>query len=221
MSGLHIFIDGKRAKAWAGASVLEAALAAGIYIPHLCHWRYDSGTRCVPARTAGGSCRLCFIEVEGQGKPVCACEQKVFCGMRVSTQGHCACCLAIAAFELLMAEHTVSCATCLRNIGSEPCEFKVIARWLGVPLKSRWQLDVAQVLRPEWETDGLKINHKKCVHCGRCIRVCETTGNYLLGFVSRGPSAYIGYGGDSDTAQGLCEQCHACVFACPAGALAW
>jgi len=47
-------IDGARVRAPEGTSVLEAALEAGICIPHLCHVHY---------LTPLGACRLCLVEV--------------------------------------------------------------------------------------------------------------------------------------------------------------
>jgi NADH-quinone oxidoreductase subunit G len=41
----------------AGASVLDAARAAGVTIPTLCHH---------PALPADGSCRLCVVEIDGR-----------------------------------------------------------------------------------------------------------------------------------------------------------
>ena len=47
-----ITIDGVRVETADNANVLEAALAAGIYIPHLCHH---------PDLPENGSCRMCIV----------------------------------------------------------------------------------------------------------------------------------------------------------------
>ena len=59
-------IDGMSVKTFKGASVLDAALAAGICIPHLCY---------VPVLTDSGACRLCIVEhvVNGRGKITASC----------------------------------------------------------------------------------------------------------------------------------------------------
>ena len=49
-------IDGKKVEAPRGSTVLEAALAAGTYIPTLC---YDHDLK------PYGACRLCIVEIEG------------------------------------------------------------------------------------------------------------------------------------------------------------
>ncbi len=47
-------IDGKRVQAEVGQTILEAAQAAGIRIPTLCH---------LPGLSPRGSCRICLVEV--------------------------------------------------------------------------------------------------------------------------------------------------------------
>ena len=49
-------LDGRQVVTRQGATVLEAALDAGVYIPHLCHG---------PGLEPFGACRLCIVEVEG------------------------------------------------------------------------------------------------------------------------------------------------------------
>ncbi len=51
-----ITIDGVKLEVPEHKCVLECALRAGIYIPHLCHH---------PDLPENGSCRLCVVEVDG------------------------------------------------------------------------------------------------------------------------------------------------------------
>ena len=52
-----ITIDGTRLEVPENKNVLECALEAGIYIPHLCHH---------PDLPENGSCRMFIVEVEGR-----------------------------------------------------------------------------------------------------------------------------------------------------------
>ena len=70
-------IDGRTVEARLGASVLEAALEAGIYIPHLCDH---------PDLPPAGACRLCVVEVEGTPEPVASCLTPAADGLVVTTQ---------------------------------------------------------------------------------------------------------------------------------------
>ena len=55
-----------------GQTIMDAALAAGVYIPHLCHF---------PGITPQGNCKLCTVEVDG--KPLTACTSPAAAGHNV------------------------------------------------------------------------------------------------------------------------------------------
>jgi len=59
-------IDGVDVTVPRGTSILEAALGAGIDIPHLC---YDPKLGLPPT----ASCRLCVVEIENGKGPVASC----------------------------------------------------------------------------------------------------------------------------------------------------
>ena len=75
---MKIIIDGKEIEAKEGQSVLEAALAANVFIPHLCSH---------PDLEAKGGCRLCSVEIEGGSGAVPACETMAKDGMRIRVSG--------------------------------------------------------------------------------------------------------------------------------------
>ena len=74
------FINGQPAKAEKGQTVMQAAKAAGYYIPGFC-WH--------PQLSVAGNCRICVVEVEGDGGGdgwiEIACNMPVTEGMRVLT----------------------------------------------------------------------------------------------------------------------------------------
>ena len=55
MGKVSLFIDGTQIQAEEGMSVLDAALAADIYIPHLCSH---------PDLPATGGCKMCVVEID-------------------------------------------------------------------------------------------------------------------------------------------------------------
>ena len=89
MRSIRFTIDGRSIEAAAGATILQAARNAGIYIPTLCHHPdlppakdsaaapaiYQGGLRIDNARPeeAGKGCGLCLVEIKGQGQPVGSC----------------------------------------------------------------------------------------------------------------------------------------------------
>ena len=70
-------LDGRRIETAAGKTVLQAALDAGVYIPHLCY---------SPILEAYGGCRLCLVEIEGVRDPVASCTTPVRDGMVVRSE---------------------------------------------------------------------------------------------------------------------------------------
>ena len=72
-----ITIDGTRLEVPENKNVLECALEAGIYIPHLCHH---------PDLPENGSCRMCIVEVEGQEGVTTSCTLRPKDGMVIHTK---------------------------------------------------------------------------------------------------------------------------------------
>ena len=73
---VNITLDGAKVRAIKGSTVLDAALAYGVCIPHLCH---------LPNASGFGACRLCIVEVikNGRGKVTTSCTLEVQEGMVV------------------------------------------------------------------------------------------------------------------------------------------
>ena len=73
---MKLTIDGQVVEAAEGKSILNAALDAGIFVPHLCGH---------PDLEPIGGCGLCMVDVEGEDEPVRACMTKATEGMVVNT----------------------------------------------------------------------------------------------------------------------------------------
>ena len=71
---VSILVNGAEVKAKKGQTIMEAADAAGIYIPHLCSH---------PDLPAGGHCRLCTVMVNG--RPSSSCTYAVTDGLVIET----------------------------------------------------------------------------------------------------------------------------------------
>jgi len=209
MKTVSLTIDGKEIKAPQGQSVLWAALDNGIYIPNLCALREKA--------TPDASCRLCWVEVEGESQPVTACTQTVAEGMVVNTRGQGALRLARTALELLLASNVVDCANCPAN---GACELQKIAAHLGVKLKTRRFRKLLRNLEVDSSSPEFTYDPNKCVLCGRCIWICrQRLGIGALGFAHRGFNRRMTTFGDEPLAKSACQGCRECVDSCPTGAL--
>ncbi|MGQ9573719.1 MAG: formate dehydrogenase subunit alpha [Thermoguttaceae bacterium] len=209
MRDVTFTIDGLEITAAEGATLLEAALGAGIYIPHLCHH---------PELEPVGVCRLCLVEVEGKG-PMLACRTPVEPGLVVRTESPRIAQARRIAVELLIVNHHADCLSCARN---NQCELQRIAAYVGV------REDRLKRLRPPPAERGVDrsnpffdLDRNRCVLCGICVRTCdEITGVGALDFAFRGFETIVSTFGNRPIAESRCESCGECVVRCPVGALA-
>lgn len=208
MKKIRLFIDSQEIECEEGEILLWVALDHGIYIPNLCARRED--------KEPYGACRLCFVEIEGITHPVTACSTKVTEGMVVKTKGNMALRLARTAFELILSNHPVDCAHCLKN---RACELPRIAKYLRVKLNTeRFKKFFRE--RPLDETSPFFIYEpRKCVLCGKCVRYCaeelETGG---IGFAYRGFQRWVTTFDDQPVGLSPCGQRGELVEICPVGA---
>jgi NADPH-dependent glutamate synthase beta subunit-like oxidoreductase/NAD-dependent dihydropyrimidine dehydrogenase PreA subunit len=98
---IKLTIDGTEIEAQSGQTILEAALAAGVYIPHLCHHpnlpsfqEVSPANACFRGKEKFQSnsgkgtyegCGLCLVSVEDQEEPVLSCVTKAEAGMEITT----------------------------------------------------------------------------------------------------------------------------------------
>jgi bidirectional [NiFe] hydrogenase diaphorase subunit len=201
--------DGKEIEVQEGTSLLKACLDNEIYIPNLC---YLESLENPPA-----SCRLCFVEIEGQETPVTSCNTEVIDGMVVKTDTPPVRRLQRTALELLMSVHHVDCAHCPAN---KKCDLQQIARFLKISLKPK-RLDHS-LKEPDIYEDHPVLNYypNRCVLCGRCIHTClAKNGQSLIAFAKRGFSTLISFYGDKFQPDLACEECLACIDICPVSAI--
>jgi coenzyme F420-reducing hydrogenase beta subunit/ferredoxin len=178
---LKLFIDDHQIETEATITILDAARSAGIYIPTLCHH---------PALEPYGSCRLCTVEIEKNGRKrfVTACNYPVEDGLRVLTRSP-----EVLDIRKMIAE-------------------LLIARCPGEKIVQ----DLAReygIIRPRFKSDD-----EKCILCGLCSRVCgELVGVSAINFQNRGTERDVGtpYGELSED----CIGCGACALVCPTNAV--
>jgi formate dehydrogenase major subunit/NADH-quinone oxidoreductase subunit G len=209
MKEISLTIDGKEITTGEGNTILWAALDNGIYIPNLCAIREKS--------EPFASCRLCFVEVEGEDEPVTACTELVREGMVVRVQGKTALRLARTAAELLLSNHPLDCAHCEKR---RACELLRIAKSLGIKVKTNRFRRLERNLPIDKTSSVLIFDPNKCVLCGKCIWVCqEKLGIGAIGFTRRGFKRMISTFLDKPMVDSICSQCAECVTVCPVGAL--
>lgn len=202
-------IDGKRIEAEPGTTLLDAALAADIYIPHLCHH---------PDLDPSGVCRLCMVDIGGP-RPVLACRTEVAQDLCVRTSTAEIDGVRRVNVELLIVNHRDDCLTCAQN---DDCRLQRIATHVGIdPQRMARYRRPAAVADIDDSNPFFDLDHSKCVLCGICVRTCdELQGVNALDFNFRGMDTKVGTFFDRGLTESVCESCGECVVRCPVGALA-
>lgn len=206
MKIFKIFIEGKEIEAKKGASVLETALDAGIYIPHLCKH---------PDLEAVGGCRLCSVEIEGISEAVPSCKTTVEEGMIVKISSEKAEKTRKTAMELILATHPADCTGCPKY---GKCELQSIYQYMGVS-PEKWRKKPRTFANDD---SNPLISHlfTRCIRCGRCIRACrELRGVKVLDYQKTKDGIRAGIDGGKSLKEAGCKFCGACIEVCPTGSI--
>jgi len=203
---VKLTIDGREIETEQGKSILEASLAGGIYIPHLCHHADLSPI---------GACRLCVVQVEGmEGLPT-SCTTPATGGMVIRTKSDEVDHMRRLAMELMLAGHPPDCGTCVKYLN---CELQSLKQYLvgdHLSVKRRSKLFPVTSTHPLFLHDP-----NKCVLCGRCVRAChELRGVGVLFYRKKRKETFIGTADDLPLADSGCRFCGACAEVCPTGAI--
>ncbi len=164
-------IDSRTIVAQEGQTILEAADAAGIYIPRLCY------AKCLPPH---GSCRICTVLVNG--RPQASCTQPAAPGINVENDTPTLREQRRQLVEMLLVEGNHFCPFCEKS-GS--CELQALAYRLGI-LAPRYPY-----LFPQREVDAshseVWLDRNRCILCGRCESASRhLDGKSVFGFIGRG-----------------------------------
>lgn len=203
---VELTIDGKRILTNPGTTVLEAALASGIDIPHLCHH---------PALSVSGGCRLCVVKVDGQPNPTPSCGLACENGMSIETQNTELTSIRREIIDLFISEHPLDCVTCEK---SGACLLQKYAYEFDIT-KTSHEFEIS---KPIYQDDNPFFirDHQYCILCGRCVRVCEEiVGARAIDFAGRGFECHIATPFDEPLKDSTCVFCGNCVQVCPTAAL--
>ncbi len=207
-------VDGREVAVAAGATLLDAARAAGVEVPVLCH---------KPGLDPVAVCRVCVVEVEGARVLAPACYQKAAAGQVVRTGSRAVQVARATLGELLMADHPTPCE---RERLSGDCELEAYWRRhgprgaAGAPATPRFAPRPEPPRRLDDSAPMIRVDHAACILCDRCIRACDDVQvNLVIHRAGKGSGARIVFDDDRPMGASSCVACGECAAACPTGAL--
>ncbi len=171
-----ITIDGQAVPFEEGQTIMDAAMAAGIYIPHLCH---------NPEFTPHGSCRVCTVRVNG--REAAACTQPAAAGQEVLNNHEEVTDYRRSLLQMLFVEGNHVCPACEK---SGACQLQAVAYYTGM-LSPHYTHFFPR--RPmDASHPAVAIDFDRCILCELCVRASrDVDGKNVFAISGRGIKAHL------------------------------
>lgn len=154
-----------------GQTIIQAALAAGVYIPHLCYH---------PDFKPHGSCKVCTVRVDG--RETASCTMRAAPGMVVENDTSALNDQRRALVQMLFVEGNHFCPSCEKSGG---CKLQATAYGLGMmsPHYDHFYPDrPVDASHPE-----LLLDFNRCILCSLCVRASrDVDGRSAFALSGRG-----------------------------------
>ena len=200
-----LIIDGQAIPFRDGDTVLDAAMGAGVYIPHLCHQ---------PGYEPHSSCRLCTVTVNG--RTFAACTTPAEAGQVVGNQTPELHAMRRTVLQMLFVEGNHNCPSCEKT-GN--CKLQATAYDEGMQdnhFPQRYPNRARDASHPD-----VLLDRDRCILCELCVRASrDLDGKNVFAITGRGirnelavnsPSGLLG-----DSALDVHDRA---VHICPVGAI--
>lgn len=166
-----INIDGQEVPFQEGQTIMQAATAAGVYIPHLCH---------NPDYEPHGSCKLCTVKVNGRS--CTACTFPAMDGQEIVNTSKELVEDRKRITQMLFVEGNHLCPSCEKT-GN--CQLQGVAYYLNM-LDNHFPHFFAHRELDASHPD-LLIDHNRCIFCNLCVRASlEKDGKNVFAISGRG-----------------------------------
>lgn len=198
-------LDGVEVPFESGQTIMNAALAAGHYIPHLCHH---------PEFKPHGSCKVCTVRADGWLTASCTTPAKK--GGVVESNVPDIQEARRNIVQMLFIEGNHYCPFCEK---SGNCQLQAVAYHVGM------EDNHYPMLTPQRELDAshpeVLLDRDRCIQCTLCERASrDVDGKQVFGLSGRGLDTYLCINSESgllkDTAIAADDRA---VAICPTGAL--
>lgn len=207
---VNVIINGKALSVNENSTILEACTENKIRIPTLCYLKQINEI---------GSCRICMVEIEGYKNLFAACRTKVEEGMVITTESEKLTSYRKHMLELILSNHKVDCLNCARN---GKCQLQELCNEYDIKdTEIRGSRRHIENKLPRVDSNPyLSYDPSKCIHCQRCISMCNRAAvNGALQTGRSGLFKTIEAPFGENWKSTICESCGNCATACPTGAL--
>ncbi|MBP6513985.1 MAG: (2Fe-2S)-binding protein [Steroidobacteraceae bacterium] len=173
-----IHINDKPIEAAAGQTVMQVAVANGIYIPYFC-WH--------PALSNAGNCRICMVEVEGSGLDI-SCNMPVWEGMKVYTESEAVKEQRKLIMQMITLNHPVDCGICDK---AGECTLQDYHFAYNGEASVSHEPKVRSTKFHDLSS-RIVLDNERCIVCSRCVRFTrEISKSNSLGIVNRADHSMI------------------------------
>lgn len=211
MSDIRVIVDDREVYVPKGSTVLDAAKAAGVHVPTLCHLDLHD-TKMV---NQAASCRVCVVEIDGRRNLAPSCATPATDGMVVRTNTMRVLEARKTVIELLISDHPKDCLSCAK---AGNCELQNLAERCGIR-KIGITGESQSTYKKDYSTSLIR-DMDKCVMCRRCETMCNKVQEVgALSGVNRGFNAVVSPAFEYPMVDTVCTHCGQCVAVCPTGAL--
>ncbi len=202
------FINGQPVHAERDQTVMQAALAAGFFIPYFC-WH--------PNLSVAGNCRICVVEVEdpkGGNWAEIACNMPVSEGMRVLTDSDLVRARRKETLQLILLNHPVDCGICDKAGECTLQDYHYTYHGeRSVSLDAKVHATKFHQL-----SERVVLDNERCILCSRCVRFTnEVSKSHSLGIQVRGDHSLVR--ASEDDAFAADPYSDNVIDICPVGAL--
>ncbi|HEX5337888.1 MAG TPA: 2Fe-2S iron-sulfur cluster-binding protein [Gallionella sp.] len=193
-----ITIDGQEIPFTEGQTIMDAALAADVYIPHLCHR---------PGLSPHGSCKLCTVVIEGRSVPsgasdrraqssasvdadsksVSACTMPAMAGQQIRSNTTALNEVRKTITQMLFVEGNHICPSCEKT---GDCTLQAVAYYLGMldghfpHFNERRDVDASH--------PSVMLDRDRCILCALCVRASrEVDGKDVFAISGRGIDSHL------------------------------
>ena len=199
-------IDGKEIPAQEGQTIMDAADAAGIYIPRLCD---------TEGLQPQGSCRVCVVKLNG--RPVSSCTQPAEADGIVEHDTPEIYHYRRDLIRMLFHEGNHLCPICE---ASGRCELQAMGYRFGITQETKYPY--LQPVRPvDASHPDILLDNNRCILCGRCIRASrDVDGKNVFEYVGRGINKRVAVNADNLAATDVSVEDRALdLDVCPVGCI--